>query len=263
MKIVERPSPNHDSREGQAIDMLLLHYTGMPSGEAALERLCDPNAEPGRVSAHYCIEEDGTIYRLVPEERRAWHAGVSSWSGESNINARSIGIELVNPGHEFGYRPFPEAQMLSLIELSQEILNRNTIRPDRVLGHSDVAPLRKEDPGELFDWARLAAAGIGLWPMGEGPARSADRAHEFPEIKTPEITIPDIENPETETSETAELQKRLARYGYAVPQHGALDDETRAVICAFQRHFLPDRLSGSPDAATFAQITRLLALTGA
>lgn len=238
MKIVERPSPNHDSREGQAIDILLLHYTGMPSSEAALERLCDPNAEPGRVSAHYCIEEDGTIYRLVPEERRAWHAGVSSWAGESNINARSVGIELVNPGHEFGYRPFPEPQMRALIGLAQDILARNDIAPERVLGHSDVAPLRKEDPGELFDWPRLAEAGVGLWP-GNAPAKDVDN-----------------------TPETAELQNRLARYGYAVPQNGQLDDETRAVIRAFQRHFLPQKLSGTPDAGTSAQISRLLELTG-
>ena len=152
MKIVERPSPNHDTRGGQAIDILLLHYTGMPSGEEALERLCDPNAEPGRVSAHYCIDEAGTTYRLVAEEERAWHAGVASWAGATNINARSIGIELVNPGHEFGYRPFPEAQMHSLMTLSQDILRRHAIPARRVLGHSDVAPLRKEDPGELFDW---------------------------------------------------------------------------------------------------------------
>ena len=241
MNIVEHPSPNHDSREGQAIDILLLHYTGMPSGEAALERLCDPNAEPGRVSAHYCIEEDGRIYRLVPEERRAWHAGVSSWAGASNINARSIGIELVNPGHEFGYRPFPEPQMLSLIALARDILARNAIPPGRVIGHSDVAPLRKEDPGELFDWPRLAATGIGLWPTADEATGRSDSAHEIPVI--------------------AEFQKRLAHYGYAVPQNGILDDETRAVIRAFQRHFLPDRLSGKPDAETFAQITRLLALS--
>ena len=124
-------------------------------------RLCDPAA---KVSAHYTIDEDGTVYAHVPEARRAWHAGVSFWAGESDINARSIGIELVNPGHEYGYRAFPEAQIAALIALCHGILARHPIPPARVLGHSDVAPARKEDPGELFPWARLAKAGIGLWP---------------------------------------------------------------------------------------------------
>src|SRR5262249_6695143 len=143
------------------IDMLVLHYTGMRTGEAALERLCDPVA---KVSSHYLVEEDGTTWRLVPEEKRAWHAGVSFWAGERDINDFSIGIELVNPGHEFGYRPFPEAQMQALEALARDIVDRHAIRPHRVVGHSDVAPTRKTDPGELFDWARLARKGIGLWP---------------------------------------------------------------------------------------------------
>ncbi len=160
--VVERPSPNHDARpDGQAVDILLLHYTGMKSAEAALARLCDPAA---KVSAHYVIDEDGTLTRLVDEARRAWHAGVSSWAGDSGVNARSIGIELVNPGHEFGYRPFPAPQMAALTALARDILARHAIPPQRVLGHSDVAPTRKQDPGELFDWEALAAAGIGLWP---------------------------------------------------------------------------------------------------
>ncbi|MEX2202220.1 MAG: N-acetylmuramoyl-L-alanine amidase, partial [Dongiaceae bacterium] len=157
------PSPNHDARRGP-VDILLLHYTGMVAAEAALKRLCDPVA---RVSAHYLIDEDGTLWQLVGEDRRAWHAGVSFWAGESDINARSIGIELQNPGHEFGYRAFPEPQMKTLIELAQGILQRHPIPASRVIGHSDVAPTRKEDPGELFDWQRLAAAGIGLWPAGD------------------------------------------------------------------------------------------------
>lgn len=236
MKIVERPSPNHDTRSGQTIDILLLHYTGMRSGEEALERLCDPNAEPGRVSAHYCIDEDGTIYRLVPEDERAWHAGVSSWAGDGNINARSIGIELVNPGHEFGYRPFPEAQMTSLIDVSQDILGRHAIPARRVLGHSDVAPQRKEDPGELFDWQRLAAAGIGVWPeIGEMPSK--------------------VDQP----CDIAQLQTMLQEYGYQTPRDGALDHDSRCVIRAFQRHFLPKRLSGDPDLATYQRLERLLA----
>jgi N-acetylmuramoyl-L-alanine amidase len=228
----DRPSPNHDARPaGQAVDILLLHYTGMASAGEALERLCDPAA---KVSAHYMIDEDGTIWRLVPEARRAWHAGVANWAGATDINARSIGIELVNPGHEFGYRAFPEPQMAALETLAQGILARHPIPPRRVLGHSDVAPLRKEDPGELFDWARLARAGIGLWPSeaaADAPAPGISR-----------------------------LQSGLARYGYGVPRTGVLDPETRAVLTAFQRHFRPARIDGAADPGTAAQLAALLAL---
>ena len=158
-----RSSLSFDARpDGIRIDMLVLHYTGMESAEAALARLRDPAA---RVSAHYLIDEDGRVARLVEERERAWHAGVASWRGAADINARSIGIELVNPGHEFGYRPFPEAQMAALIELAGDILARfPDIRPRNVVAHSDVAPTRKMDPGELFDWRLLAEYGIGLWP---------------------------------------------------------------------------------------------------
>ncbi|MDX1425924.1 MAG: N-acetylmuramoyl-L-alanine amidase [Kiloniellales bacterium] len=231
LRFVDRPSPNHDARpQGQAVDILLLHYTDMASAAAALERLCDPAA---RVSAHYCIDEDGTVYRLVDEARRAWHAGVSSWAGASDINARSIGIELVNPGHTCGYRPFPAAQMTALSALAKAILARHPIPPGRVLGHSDVAPARKRDPGELFDWRALAAAGIGLWPDAPSPADPA----------------PGI----------AEIQAQLARFGYAVPRHGRLDDETRAVLAAFQRHFRPAAVTGEPDGETAARLAALLA----
>lgn len=155
---MKRPSPNYNERPaGTAIDMLVLHYTGMKSCAAALDRLCDETAE---VSAHYLIDEDGTLYQLVDEARRAWHAGVAVWNGNTNINDRSIGIELVNPGHEFGYRKFPEAQMLTLITLCKEIIARHPISPADVVGHSDVAPDRKQDPGELFDWQRLVDEGI-------------------------------------------------------------------------------------------------------
>ena len=227
---VDRPSPNHDARPaGQRVDILLLHYTDMESAEAALARLCDPAA---RVSAHYCIDEDGTFYRLVGEDRRAWHAGASSWAGASNINDRSIGIELVNPGHSCGYRPFPEAQMTALTVLATGVLARHPIPPQRVLGHSDVAPLRKKDPGELFDWRALAKAGIGLWP----------------EAAEPPEALP----------ETAEIQARLARFGYGVPRHGKFDEETRAVIAAFQRHFRPAAVTGVPDGETVAALNALL-----
>jgi N-acetylmuramoyl-L-alanine amidase len=232
--VTVRPSPNFDDRAaGTPIDILLLHYTGMKSAEAALARLCDPAA---KVSAHYCIAEDGTCTRLVDEAKRAWHAGVSAWAGERDINGRSIGIELVNPGHEFGYRPFPEAQMVSLIRLCRDILGRHPIPPERVLGHSDVAPQRKQDPGELFDWPRLAAAGIGQWPG-----------------KAATIAPPTI----------AEAQAMLRRYGYDVPASGALDAETKAVLVAFQRHFRPSDVGGGLDGETAARLLALLSLVDA
>jgi N-acetylmuramoyl-L-alanine amidase len=230
----ERLSPNVDARpDGRAIDMLILHYTGMQSAQAALDRLCDPIA---KVSSHYLIEEDGCVWRLVPEEARAWHAGVSYWRGVRNTNDASIGIELVNPGHEFGYRPFPEAQMQALERLALEILDRHPIAPRNVVGHSDVAPARKTDPGELFDWWRLAAKGIGLWPAASVPTSGNDPA-----------TI-------------AAVQNDLAQFGYEAAPSGVLDDATRCVLRAFQRHFRQARIDGEPDAETRA---RLAALVGA
>lgn len=230
--IRERPSPNHDARPaGRAVDMLILHYTGMPDAEAALARLTDPAA---KVSAHYAIGEDGTVTRLVPEERRAWHAGVASWRGRGDINAASIGIELVNPGHAFGYRPFPEPQVGALVALARAILGRHAIPARHVLGHADVAPARKEDPGELFDWKRLAREGIGLWParepvrgemgmvLGEGAAGGPVRS----------------------------LQEALAAFGYGVPVNGAYDRQTAQVVTAFQRHFRPARVDGVADPET-------------
>ncbi|HXV25441.1 MAG TPA: N-acetylmuramoyl-L-alanine amidase [Alphaproteobacteria bacterium] len=226
---IDRSSPNSDARpEGRAIDMLVLHYTGMESASAALARLCDPGA---KVSAHYMIDEDGTVYRLVAEERRAWHAGISAWEGERNVNDRSIGIELVNPGHEFGYRPFPEPQMAVLTRLARAILFRHTIQPWRVLGHSDVAPIRKQDPGELFPWARLAEAGIGLWVdyCAEG--------------ETPPVKV---------------VQALLAEYGYDCPETGIADEPTRLVVTAFQRHFRPERVDGLIDLETAVRIAALV-----
>jgi N-acetylmuramoyl-L-alanine amidase len=155
---IDHPSPNHAARpEPARIDMLVLHYTGMITAAAALERLCDPDA---RVSAHYVVEENGVIRQLVPETRRAFHAGVSCWAGESDLNAVSLGIEIVNPGHDWGYRRFPQEQMAAVEGLCRDLVARHPIPPHRVVGHSDIAPERKSDPGELFDWARLARAGI-------------------------------------------------------------------------------------------------------
>lgn len=216
--MIERPSPNHNARPANTpIDILLLHYTGMETADAALERLCDPDAQ---VSAHYTIDEDGTVYGHVAEERRAWHAGKSYWAGETDVNGRSVGIELVNPGHEFGYRPFPEAQMAALIPLAQEIVARHAIPPHRVLAHSDVAPGRKQDPGELFDWARLAEAGIGLWPTVPAPAGG-------------------------------DAQAMLTRFGY--------DPDSDAAIAAFQRHFRPAKVDGVVDDETLACLGALVA----
>jgi len=234
--VIDRPSPNHDSRpKGQPIDILLLHYTDMTSAEAALARLTDPAS---RVSAHYCIDEHGTVYRLVAEERRAWHAGVSYWAGARDINARSIGIELVNPGHSCGYRPFPDAQMHALEDLARRILARRRIPAHRVLGHSDVAPGRKIDPGELFDWRRLARAGIGIWP-------------------TP-MSFPDP-GPAESPPAVADLQSKLGRFGYGVAVTGVLDQATRQVLSAFQRHFRPARVDGAPDGETRRILAALVA----
>jgi len=238
--IVERPSPNHDDRpvaaEKGGVDMLVLHYTGMRSGEEAIERLSDPAA---RVSAHYVIEEDGSVFRLVPEERRAWHAGVSFWQGRRGLNDVSVGIEIVNPGHEWGYRPFPPAQMNAVRTLSSQIIARHGIPADRVVAHSDIAPDRKQDPGELFDWPGLARAGIGLWPGDD--AVQAEPAPEEP------VTV-------------RAMQARLAAFGYDCPQTGEADAATRIVMAAFQRRFRPARIDGQPDAECFARLGRLLAL---
>ena len=224
MELRERPSPNFDARTG-VVDMLILHYTGMKTAAEALDRLCDPAA---KVSAHYLIDEDGTVWRLVDELQRAWHAGVSSWRGRSDINAASIGIELVNPGHEFGYRPFPEPQMAALEELARAILARHPILPRHVLGHSDVAPQRKQDPGELFNWPRLARGGIGIWPdFGVDVAPPQD---------------------------AAELRTALATIGYDCPPSA---EAMAAVITAFQRHFRPARCDGIADSETRHRIAVL------
>ena len=200
--------------------MLVLHYTGMPTAAAALARLCDPAAE---VSAHYLIDEDGSVHALVDEERRAWHAGVSFWRGQGDINSRSIGIELVNPGHEFGYRPFPVAQMAALAELATAILARHPIPPRNVVGHADIAPRRKEDPGELFDWAWLAGLGIGLWPAAPLPGSEA------------------------------EVAAMLSAWGYETA-------DPSAALRAFQRHFRPSRCDGRADDETVGLLTALLSI---
>lgn len=171
MNVIEAASPNFDARTATP-SILVLHYTGMRTGEEAIARLRDPDS---RVSSHYVVEEDGRIFRLVAEERRAWHAGVSFWRGRRNVNGDSIGIEIVNPGHEFGYRPFPEAQVAAVTDLIADIRTRWSIEDRDIVGHSDVAPTRKDDPGELFPWKRLAEAGHGVWAGGPRAGRSDRR----------------------------------------------------------------------------------------
>jgi N-acetylmuramoyl-L-alanine amidase len=214
VRILDAPSPNQDDRPADTpVDMLILHYTGMQSGAEAIARLRDPVA---RLSSHYVVEEDGAVFRLVPEDRRAWHAGVSHWRGHALLNGRSIGIEIVNPGHEHGYRPFPALQMAAVCELCLGILGRHPIPPRNVVAHSDVAPDRKEDPGELFDWEGLARNGVGLWP---GEAR----------IEGEPLTL-------------------LGRIGYR------MDLPLPVLLRAFQRHWRPERVDGIADAATLARL---------
>jgi N-acetylmuramoyl-L-alanine amidase len=227
LRFIDRPSPNHDPRAEGPVDILVLHYTGMRTAEEALARLCDPEA---KVSAHYTVDRDGIVYTHVPEERRARHAGVSYWAGVRDVNSRSIGVEIVNPGHEFGYIQFTEPQIEAVAELSQGILSRHAISASRVVGHSDVAPNRKQDPGELFPWAQLAHNGIGLWPQC-AVAGSAWDSQAF--------------------------ASDLRRYGYGVPPD--IDWPIEDVIAAFQRHFRPSCINGIPDAECAAILRALLA----
>lgn len=233
------PSPNHGERVGGGpVDMIVLHYTGMPEAERALRWLCDPESA---VSCHYFVFEDGRVLQLVDEDRRAWHAGKSFWGGETDVNSRSIGIEIANPGHEFGYTPFPDVQIDGVIDLCRDILRRYPVPPQRVLAHSDVAPLRKADPGELFPWDRLNDAGIGAWippePISGGPIlQTGDRG---------------------ETVE--ELKRHLSVYGYGLERGPEFGHETAAVVTAFQRHFRPAQVDGAADASTVATLDRLIA----
>jgi N-acetylmuramoyl-L-alanine amidase len=239
--VVERvePSPNFDERPGLARpDMIVLHYTGMESAHDALHRLCDPNS---RVSSHYLVMEDGSIIQLVPEANRAWHAGVSSWGGDTDINGRSVGIEIVNPGHEFGYPDFPRRQIATVTLLCRAILTRHVIRPENIVAHSDVAPSRKQDPGEKFPWKQLAQSKVGLWP---DPAKPNDKV----------LALGDAGDKVTD------LQKGLIEYGYGLEPTGRFDAATKEVIVAFQRHFRPARVDGIVDNSTFDALRTLLVM---
>lgn len=250
LPLVDRLSPNYDART-RPIDLVVLHYTGMQDCETALARLTDPapvagrypgpwqastvaaDTPLGRVSAHYVIGEDGTVYRLVAEEHRAWHAGVASWENEGDVNARSIGIEIANGGHDFGLPDFPEPQIDAVIALLGDILQRWSLKPSRVVGHSDVAPERKLDPGEKFPWKRLADAGVSIWP-----------AH---------IAAPIDDGGDR----VGRVQGQLVAFGYSLDKTGVMDAPTRAALRAFQRRFRPSNVDGLIDEETLTLLAAL------
>ena len=247
LRFLDHPSPNFDART-RGIDLVVLHYTGMRNGETALARLTDgaptagkypgpwqdasaaPDAPLARVSAHYVVSEDGTVYRVIAEENRAWHAGASSWQGEGDVNSRAIGIEIVNGGHDFGLPDYPPAQIEAVIALVRDILARHQLKPAQVVAHSDIAPERKQDPGEKFPWKRLADAGVAVWPQSVSAP--------------PELSI-------------VAVQAQLASIGYAVTQTGVMDNQTKAALMAFQRRFRPASVDGAADDETRALIAAL------
>lgn len=234
LRIRDLPSPNQDDRPaGTPIDMLILHYTGMRSAREAIDRLRDPAA---RVSSHYVVDEDGAILRLVPEERRAFHAGLSYWRGHRGLNSRSIGVEIVNPGHQWGYRDFPVLQLAALCDLCLTILARHPIPQRNVVAHSDVAPDRKQDPGEKFDWQGLAANGVGLWPADE------------------------CELPGNPIACVQDVRAALVAIGYELPGDGPFDRGLATVLQAFQRHWRQEAITGDADAGTLARLWAMLSL---
>jgi N-acetylmuramoyl-L-alanine amidase len=233
------PSANYGDRLlGRLPDMIVLHYTGMPDVEGAIARLCTPGTD---VSAHYIVLEDGRIVQCVPESKRAWHAGVASWAGEEDINSCSIGIEIVNRGHDWGYPEFPLRQIAAVIALCRGIMLRREVPSRRVLGHSDVAPLRKKDPGEKFPWHSLANSGVGHW------------------VQPAPIVRGEVHKLGSVGNDVLGLQQALAKYGYGVPISGKYDSATMEVVTAFQRHFRPARVDGIADHSTLVTLQALLA----
>ena len=238
---IQLRSPNFNQRpKGSVIDMLVLHYTGMVSAGSALNDLCDSSK---KVSAHYLVDEGGKCFQLVDEANRAWHAGESSWAGNSDVNSYSIGIELANPGHEFGYKPFPETQMRSLETLLRAILSRHSIPAHKILGHSDVAPSRKQDPGELFDWQRLATNDIGLWP---------NQKHDQISMEGNLLKFG------MNGTAVRDLQKQLSYFGYNIEITGNYDLQTKEVVIAFQRHFRSQQINGVFDSLCLNLLLDLL-----
>jgi N-acetylmuramoyl-L-alanine amidase len=235
-------SPNFGERaQNRPPDMVVIHYTGMPTAQAAFDRLASPLHQ---VSCHYVVTEEGRIVQMVPEKLRAWHAGEGSWNGEEDINSSSIGIEIVNPGHDAGYPDFPKRQIAAVTALCRSILRRRVIRADRILAHSDVAPSRKRDPGEKFPWMILHRSGVGHWVE---PA---------PIVAGPEFEQGDSGNA------VQSFQTSLREYGYGVPTDGVFDPVTRDVVIAFQRHFRPERFDGKMDSSTLVTLRRLLEARG-
>jgi N-acetylmuramoyl-L-alanine amidase len=236
------PSPNFGERkDGRRPDMILLHYTGMLTASAALEHL---RATASQVSAHYFVFEDGRVIQMVPESKRAWHAGAAIWAGESDINSCSIGIEIANPGHDYGYTDFPKRQIAAVTALCRGILTRNTIPPERVLGHSDVAPARKRDPGEKFPWRTLHESGVGHW------------------VKPAPITDGELLALGDRGDAVSAMQRSLSEYGYGVAVNGNYDSAMHEAVAAFQRHFRPERVDGVSDASTRNTLKDLLAHRG-
>jgi N-acetylmuramoyl-L-alanine amidase len=231
-------APNIEPRrDNRRPDMLLLHYTGMESAAAACDWLCNPVSG---VSCHYLVDQAGRITQMVGEEMRAWHAGKSVWQGETDSNSRAIGIEIHNPGHTLGYTDFPDRQMQAVIALCRDILSRHAIAPRQVLAHSDVAPTRKVDPGEKFDWAWLAREGVGHW------------------VPPVEIAGGQYLQPGDRGRTVEALQAMLALYGYGLEITGEYDRLTEAVVSAFQRHFRQARVDGVADRSTIDTLHRLL-----
>ncbi len=232
------PSANYGERNrGRLPDMIVLHYTGMPDVEAAIAKLCTAGTD---VSAHYIVLEDGRIVQSVPEAKRAWHAGVSYWAGEEDINSCSIGVEIINRGHDWGYPDFPLRQIAAVIALCRGIMLRRGIPSHRVLAHSDIAPSRKKDPGEKFPWHSLANSGVGHWVQ---PA---------PIVRAETLRLGSI------SDDVLKLQQAFAKYGYGIPVSGRYDGPTMDVVTAFQRHFRPARVDGIADVSTLSTLHALL-----
>ena len=246
MMITQSPSPNFDDRK-TVVRFLVLHYTGMETGAAALDRLCDPAA---KVSAHYLVETDGRVFQMVDENMRAWHAGVSEWAGMTDLNSASVGIEIVNGGHDWrdadgGLPPYPDVQINAVIALSKAVMNRHSIAARDVLGHSDIAPTRKQDPGEHFPWGGLAAAGIGQWPKGIEDDRRV------------------LFEPDQRDRGVAIAQRGLAHIGYGARVSGILDTDTQDIIKALQRRYRPGHIDGIIDMQTMDIIKALVEMNSA